>query len=197
MLPFGTEFVDRSAGPVASADPATAAGTIASADGYTLSIPGGWGATDLSLEDGLALADTVADLEPTLGALGRMALELDGSPRLSMVAVDLVAASSGGYAPGLIIATLRTRGMDKAAARNMVEDLLALAPLAMDVIHTVEGLPAGDAHRYDAIVEADSGAMLRFRIDVFRVGGDSFVVAAVAGAEPVFDGILKSLRFGV
>jgi len=203
LLPFGTELVGTSPAPGETADPAGSVGSIASADGYTLSIPSGWAATDLSLEDGVALADTVSALEPTLGALGRAALELDGSPRLSMVAVDLVAASSGGYAPGLVVATLRTRGMDKSAARNMVEDLLTQAPLAADVIHTVEGLAAGDAHRYDAIVQTDSGTELHFRVDVFRVGGVSFVVAAVApadqfaGAEPLFDGILKSLRFGV
>jgi hypothetical protein len=203
LVPFGAALTDTSPAPGASADPAASAGSIASADGYTLSIPSGWAATDLSLEDGMALADAVAVFEPTLGSLGRAAMGLDGSPSLSMAAVDLAAASGGGYAPGVVVATLRTRGMDKGAARNMVEDLLAQAPLAADVSHTVEGLPAGDAHRYDAIVESESGTLLHFRIDVFRVGGVSFVVAAVApddqfaGSEPMFDAILKSLRFGV
>jgi len=91
--------------------------------------------------------------------------------------------------------------MDRAAARTMVEDLLEQA-LASDVSHSVEGLPGGDAHRYDAIVAGDA-VTLQLQIYVFRVGGDSFVVVAVApvdlfgGAQATFDAIIKSLRFGV
>ena len=200
LLPFGSDVVDLSPAPDASSAPA-AVGYVASADGYSLSIPGGWGALDLSGEDAFALADAVALVDPRLGELARTGLERSDA-RLSLVAADLVAAAAGGYSPGVLVTTMRTRGMEKGAARNLVEDLLAEAPLAADPIHSVEGLPAGDAHRYDAIVLGDT-VDLQLRIHVFRVGGDSFVVAAVApddqfeGAQPVFDRIVKSLRFGV
>lgn len=210
LTPFGGTTVEASLAPDASSlpgDPTIGAGTIASADGYALDIPGGWGASDLSAEDGLALADTIAFMEPTLGGLGRTALESDfalqSRARLSLVAVDIVASATGTTGPTVVVATMRTRGMDKGAARNAVEDLLAQAPLVAGPTHSVEGLPAGDAHRYDATIATEAGTALRFQIYVFRVGGDSFVIAAVApedqfdASQATFDAIIKSLRFGV
>lgn len=210
LAPFGDTTVEASFAPGASAlpgDPGIGAGTIASSDGYSLDIPGGWGASDLSAEDGLALADAIAFVEPTFGGLARSALESDfalqSRARLSLVATDLVASATGANGPAVVVATMRTRGMDKGAARNAVEDLLAQAPLVADPTHSVEGLPAGDAHRYDATIASDTGIVLRFQIYVFRVGGDSFVVAAVApedqfdASQATFDAIIKSLRFGV
>ncbi len=178
-------------------------GVVASVDGYSLEVPTGWTATDLSMEDGLALADLLATIEPTLGAIGRQGLEAAGSPHLSLAVVDGTTATAGGYGPAVVVATLRTRGMDKATARNLVESLLGQATLLADVSHTVEGLPAGNAHRYSAIVSGDSGVTLRLEVFVFRVGGDSFVVTAVApedrfaGVQATFDAIVRSLRFGV
>lgn len=210
LTPFGGAAVEASVAPDASGQPGVptiGAGTIASADGYSLDIPADWGASDLSGDDGLALADAIALVEPTLGALGRAALEsefaLQSRTRLSLVAVDLTATAPGGPGPAVIVATMRTRGMDKAAARNAVEDLLAQSPLVVGPSHSVEGLPAGDAHRYDATIASETGMTLRFQIYVFRVGGDSFVIAAAApedqfdASQLTFDGIIKSLRFGV
>jgi len=202
LVPLTTHTVDASLAPSDSGSPLGALGDVASPDGYSLSIPSGWVASDLSTTDGLALADALALVEPDLGALGRTALSDPRAPRLSLVAVDAVAAAAGTLAPAVIVATMRTRGMDKAAARTMVETLLAQAPLATDVIHSVEGLPAGTAHRYDATITGTIGD-LQLEIRVFRVGGDSFVVAAVApadqfaAAQPTFDAIIESLRFGV
>ena len=203
LVPVVSESVDTSPVPGVSPDLALT-GTVASADGYSLSLPAGWTAADLSAEDGLALADLLGAVEPTLGAAARAGLEADGAPRLSLAALDAEATSLGGYGPGVIIATMRTRGMEKTAARSLVESLLGQTNLAADPIHTVEELPAGDAHHYEAFVLADTpGVELQFDIYVFRVGGDSFVVAAVApeaefsAAQPSFDAILKSLRFGV
>jgi len=210
LTPFGIIVVEASVVPDASAlpgGPSTGAGTIASADGYSLDIPGGWGASDLSAEDGLVFADTIALVEPILGGLGRAALESDfalqSRARLSLVAVDVAASATGGAGPTVVVATMRTRGMDKGAARNAVEDLLAQAPLVAEPSHSVEGLPAGDAHRYDATIASETGSALRLQIYVFRVGGDSFVIAAMApedlfdASQATFDSIIKSLRFGV
>lgn len=200
LMPFGSQAADPSPAPDSSTT-SSGPGYVASADGYSLSVPSGWTALDLSTEDGLALADAVASVDPTLGSLGRLGLEQSGA-RLSMVAVDLFAASTGEDGPGIVVATMRTRGMDKAAARTMVEELLEQAPLASEVDHTVVGLPAGDAHRYDAVIVGET-VTLRLQVHVFRVGGDSFVVAAVApeaqfdAARPAFDEVVQSLRFGV
>jgi hypothetical protein len=93
--------------------------------------------------------------------------------------------------------------MEKGAARDLVESLLGQTTLATEVGHRVESLPAGNAHRDEALVVADSGVTLQLQIYVLRVGGDAFVVAAVApedrfaAAQPAFDAIIRSLRFGV
>lgn len=197
-----SELVDAS--PLPGESPSvTAMGTVSSIDGYSLSIPSTWIATDLSSEDGLALTDLLAAVEPALGSVARQGLESDGSPRLSLAAVDPTAESDGTYGPGVLVATMRTRGMEKTAARNLVETLLGETTLAADVAHSVDGLPAGNAHRYDALVVTDSGVTVQLQVHVFRVGGDSFVVAAVApedrfaAAQPTFEAIIRSLRFGV
>jgi hypothetical protein len=200
LEPAGQTF-DASPGPGGSPDPAQVMAYVASPDGYSMSIPSGWATVDLSAQDGLALADMLAVIDPGLGALGRLGLETSGA-RLSLLAVDLVAAPDASVAPGIVVVTMRTRGMPKDAARSLVEDLLAGAPLGSQVVHSVQGLPAGDAHRYDAILLGDT-VTLQLQAYVFRVGGDSFVVAAVApsdrfgASQAAFDAIVKSLRFGV
>jgi hypothetical protein len=199
LTPVSPEVFDASPQPGAS----PAAGTVASADGYSLAIPAGWSATDLSGEDGFALADLLASIEPTLGSVARQGLEADGTPHLSLAAVDQAADAQGTYGPAVLVASMRTRGMEKGAARNLVESLLGQATLATDFDHTVESLPAGNAHRYQALVVTDSGVTVQLEVYVLRVGGDSFLVAAVApedrfaSARPAFEAIIRSLRFGV
>lgn len=202
LTPVAPEVLEAS--PLPDASPVAAAlGTVASVDGYSLAIPAGWSVTDLSAEDGLALTDLLATIEPTLGAVARSGLEADGSPHLSLAAVDQAAELDGTYGPAVIVASMRTRGMEKGAARNLVESLLGQTTLATDVGHSVESLPAGNAHRYEALVVAESGVTIQLEIYVLRVGGDSFVVAAVApedrfvAAQPAFEAIIRSLRFGV
>ena len=202
LTPTTPGSFDASPQPGTSPD-AAAMGTVASIDGYSLAIPTGWSATDLSGEDGLALADLLATIEPTLGAVARQGLEADGTPHLSLAAVDQAAQLEATYGPAVLVASMRTRGMEKGAARNLVDSLLGQITLATDAAHSVESLPAGNAHRYDALVVADSGATIQLQVYVFRVGGDSFVVAAVApedrfaAVQPTFDAIIRSLRFGV
>lgn len=202
LTPVTPELFDASPQPGTSPE-AGVMGTVASVDGYSLAIPAGWSATDLSGEDGLALADLLATIEPTLGAVARQGLEADGSPNLSLAAVDEVAELGGTYGPAVVVASMRTRGMEKGAARNLVESLIGQTTLATDAAHSVESLPAGNAHRYDALVVADSGTTIQLQVYVFRVGGVSFVVAAIApedgfaAAQPTFDAIIRSLRFGV
>ncbi|MFN8621979.1 MAG: hypothetical protein U0869_14710 [Chloroflexota bacterium] len=203
-LPGGS--VDPLAADIlASPDPAASplsdtATDIASPDGYALTLPAGWAASDLAGQDTLPLTDALAATDPALGTLARGALDQSGA-RLSLLAVDAVAAASGTWAPGILVSTMRTRS-DKTAARHMVEDLLAQAPLATDVSHSVEGLPAGDAHRYDAVITGDT-LDVEVQVYVFRVGGTSYIVGAVApedqfaASQPAFDAILKSLRFGL
>jgi hypothetical protein len=202
LTPVTPEVFDASPQPDVS--PGTVAmGTVASVDGYSLAIPAGWSATDLSGEDGLALTDLLALIEPALGAVARSGLEADGAPHLSLAAVDQAAELEGTYGPAVIVASMRTRGMEKGAARDLVESLLGQTTLATEVGHRVESLPAGNAHRDEALVVADSGVTLQLQIYVLRVGGDAFVVAAVApedrfaAAQPAFDAIIRSLRFGV
>jgi hypothetical protein len=172
---------------------------LASADGYSLTLPAGWLSADLAATDALSLADLLAATDPTLGALARAGLEMSEA-RLSLVAVDPLAVA--GWGPGVVIATMRTRGMPRDAARSMVEEILAGAPLVSEVVHSVVTLPGGDAHRYDALLQGDT-VVVALQAYVFRVGGDSFVVGtlapqeSVAGAQPAFDAIVKSLRFGV
>lgn len=173
---------------------------VASADGYALTLPAGWVATDLADQDGSALAGALAGTDATLGALAEGALD-QSRARLSLLAVDLVSVAEGGWSPGVLVSAMRTKS-DKAAARQMVEKLLSSAPLSSGVDHAVEGFPAGDAHRYDAVIVGDT-VDLEVQVYVFRVGGTSFIVGTVApedqfaASEPAFDAILKSLRFGV
>jgi hypothetical protein len=202
LTPMTPEVLDAS--PLPGTSPEVAAmGTVASVDGYSLAIPAGWSATDLSDEDGLGLADLLATIEPALGSIARSGLEADGSPQLSLAAVDQAAELEGTYGPAVVIASMRTRGMEKGAARNLVESLLGQTTLATDVGHSVQSLPAGNAHRYDALIVADSGVTVQLEVYVLRVGGDSFLVAAVApedrfaAAQQDFETILRSLRFGV
>lgn len=202
LTPTTSELFGESPQPGTSPE-AGAMGTVASTDGYSLAVPSGWSATDLSGEDGLALTDLLSTIEPTLGMVARQGLEADGSPHLSLAAVDQAADLEGTYGPAVLIASMRTRGMEKGAARNLVESLLEQTTLATDVGHSVQSLPAGNAHRYEALVVADSGVTVQLQVTIFRVGGDAFVVAAVApedrfaAAQPSFDAIIRSLRFGV
>lgn len=174
---------------------------VASSDGYSLTVPVGWAAADVSNVDGLAVAAAVAALDPSLGSILQVALDSTGA-RLSLVSANQAAVATGGPAPGVVVATMRTRGMPKDAARAAVEGLLASAPLVGEVLHSVETHPAGDAHRYDAVLAGDT-VTLRLQAYVFRIGGDSFLVAAVApedlfaSAQADFDLIVRSLRFGV
>jgi hypothetical protein len=199
--------LDATTDPLASQDPlaptlpAPTPGYYASADGYSLTMPVGWGAVTITAEQGPLLIDLLAGLDPTLGELARAALDGSGA-RITMVGADLTAAAVGEVGPSVAVATLRTRGMPKDAARAQVEALLAAAPLMSEVTHTVVTLPAGDAHRYDAVI-AGATITVQLSVYVFRVGGDSFVVGVAApqelfaGAGPAFDAIIKSLRFGV
>lgn len=195
---LGGDALDPSVSPGPSVD---GLGTdVVSADGYALTLPAGWMSTDLAGEDGSALADALAQVDPTLGSLARGALD-QSRARLSLLAVDLVSAAGGGWSPGVLVSAMRTKS-DKAAARQMVESLLSSAPTTSGVSHAVEGFPAGDAHRYEAVVTGDT-VDLEVQVYVFRVGGTSFIVGTVApedrfaASEPAFEAILKSLRFGV
>ena len=200
----GSSLVSSGEALDASVSPDPSAGglgtDVASADGYALTLPAGWVATDLAGQDGGVLADLLAGTDATLGELAHGALE-QSRARLSLLAVDLVSAAEGGWSPGVLVSAMRTKS-DKAAARQMVESLLSSSPLGSDVSHSVEGFPAGDAHRYDAVI-LGSSVDLEVQVYVFRVGGTSFIVSTVApeelfaASEPAFEAILKSLRFGV
>ena len=60
LVPLSSDTVVASLPPDASASPIDTLASVASPDGYSLGIPSGWIATDLSNTDGVALTDALA-----------------------------------------------------------------------------------------------------------------------------------------
>jgi hypothetical protein len=204
--PFGVTFGDPAPSPDPAATPAPVQtpGYFASVDGYSLTLPVGWAAVDVDPGKAGALVGLLATTDPILADLASLTLDETGA-ELSMLGADLVAATTTTTTtpPAMVVLGLRTRGQPRDAVRRSLEAIVTEVPaLEGEVEHEVVALEAGDAHRY-ALTVVGEASSLRLQAYVFRVGGDTFIVAFFApvelwdGTVPLFDGIVDTLRFGV
>jgi hypothetical protein len=200
-LVIGVDPAAAEADPAASPIPIATPMHHASSDGYSIDLPVGWGAADVSGMDPGPLLAAAAAADATLGALANDRFAASGA-HLSLVGTDLAAAATGEFAPGIVVLTMRTRGLPRDHARSLVEESLAIAPVAGEPRHSVETHGAGDAHRYEATISGDR-VSLHVQVWVFRAGGLSVILGTFApvdqasAAQPALDVIVSSLRFGV
>lgn len=199
-VPFAAMAPRSSPEPGASPEPAASPDLVAGPDGWSIALPAGWATTDLSRLDPAALGELLSLADPAFAVPARTGLELSGA-RLGLVAIDATNATDP-WPASLVVLTLRTRGLPRDTARDLVAAIVTDLPLAADPVESAASLAAGDAHRWELAVTGET-AVLRIRADLFRVAGDAILVAAIAPDErfatdaPVFDAILESLRFGV
>lgn len=170
-------------------------------DGYAMVLPAGWSGVAVAPDRTPELVTAVAESLPGLGQ--RMAEVLDGgTARVSAIALDPAAA--GDVAPVLLVLAEPTEGRRAHAIKTEVRDRInglpgLSSPLsAHDVI-----LATAKGVRFDyTVMDPDLGELRVFSY-LFRFGRTAYLVNFVASAEvvdeaePTFDAIVDSLRFGV
>jgi hypothetical protein len=170
-------------------------------DGYALVLPPGWSGVAV---DGAQVEDLVDALSGDSPDLGR---RIDGvlnatNARVSAIAGD--PAAPGELAPLLVVLAQPTQDRQAHAVKSLVKEQIADLPgLSGGPFRDDVNLPMAKGARFDfSLQDPDLGA-LQVRSYLFRFGEDAYLVCFIApsadfeDAEPLFDAIAASLRFGV
>lgn len=187
--------------PAATVAPVPSPIQVASKDGYTLTLPGGWVGTRTNGETTRTVFDTIAVSD---GLLGEEASDLYGAmdADLSMVAADVADVGVAPWPSVMAILVVPSQRGSADTQRRMDDLLASLVTVTSEVTRSVVAVRAGDAQRYDLTVAGDVLAV-QLRAYLFTIGDDGIVVLfasdpAFAGdASADMDAIVKSLRFGV
>lgn len=187
--------------PAATVAPVPSPIQVASKDGYTLTLPGGWVGTRTNGETTRSVFDTIAVSD---GLLGEEASDLYGAmdADLSMVAADVADVGVAPWPSVMAILVVPSQRGSADTQRRMDDLLASLVTVTSEVTRSVVAVRAGDAQRYDLTVAGDVLAV-QLRAYLFTIGDDGIVVLfasdpAFAGdASADMDAIVKSLRFGV
>jgi hypothetical protein len=188
--------------PAASPTPVGTPAFFSSNDGYVMTIPAGWSATRVSPEETGLVLDLLGGSDPLLADLVRSAVDQTGA-WVSMVGGDMAATGEGDLPPGVAVLVLPDVGSSDEEIQGFVADLIAGIPTQGQPRHKVVDTPAGDAHRFLLTVVGDAVGPVSVRAFLYSAGPNAVVVAFASAAdasrrfEPVFDSMIKSLRFGV
>lgn len=170
-------------------------------DGYAMTLPAGWSGVAVSRPQADRLIDAVAATHD--GAAERIRVVLaDTRSRVSAVAADTTAPQT--LAPLLLVVAQPTEGRRAHGVKTRVQEQISELPGIQGVpARTDVRLPAGSGVKFEyLIIDADLGA-IRVSSYLFRFGSQAYLVSFVAAAgefdeaEPIFEAIAASLRFGV
>jgi len=180
----------------------TAAGAVwwPHPDGYAMFLPSGWMGFAVDEAQAARLMDALAVAYPALGERVESVLTATGS-RVIAVAVDGAAAVDS---PILLVLAQPTYDQQAHAVKTLVKEQIAGLPgLVAGPYRDDATLPSAKGVRFDySIADPDLG-IIQVRSYLFRFGSDAYLVSFVApeaefeAAEPIFEAIASSLRFGV
>jgi hypothetical protein len=170
-------------------------------DGYAMVLPAGWVglATDQAAADRLMAALEAAN--PALAA------RIEGVLISTNTRVSAIAAGSilqAGTSPLLVVLAQPTVNLGAHAVKSLVKDQIASLPgLVAGPYRDDVTLPAAKGVRFDYSIEDPDLGPLQVRSYLFRFASEAYLVSFVASAasfeaaEPIFEAIAASLRFGV
>lgn len=170
-------------------------------DGYAMVLPAGWSGAAVDDAQVGQLVDALAVERPGLADRIESVLESTGS-RVSALAADPTVTED--VAPLLLVLAQPTEDQQAHAVKSAVKEQIASLPgLDGGPFRDDVTLPSAKGVRFDfSLVDPDLGA-LQVRSYLFRFGGEAYLVCFIASledfeaAEPIFEAIASSLRFGV
>ncbi len=170
-------------------------------DGYAMVLPPGWSGAAVDDAQVSQVIDALAVESPELADRIETVLDTTAS-RVSAVAAD--PSPTEGLAPLLVVLAQPTDDQPAHAVKSRVKEQIASLPgLSGGPFRDDVMLPTAKGVRFDfSVVDPDLGA-LQVRSYLFRFGGEAYLVCFIAAldefeaAEPIFEVIAASLRFGV
>lgn len=170
-------------------------------DGYAMVLPAGWVGVAMDEADSDQLMDAVEASDPLLAHRIRDVL-LDTNTRVSAIAAGAVVSS--GITPVLLVLAQPTKDMGAHVVKSLVKEQIASLPgLAAGPFRDDVTLPAAKGVRFDYSINDPDLGPLQVRSYLFRFASEAYLVSFVASAEgfeeaePIFESIAASLRFGV
>jgi hypothetical protein len=163
-------------------------------------LPSGWRGIALDEAQAGQLIDALSVAYPGVGERVESVLSATGS-RVIAIAVD---EASDADSLILLVLAQPTHDQQAPAVKTQVKEQIAALPgLVAGPFRDDAALPSASGVRFDySIADPDLGT-LQVRSYLFRFGSDAYLVSFVApdtefeAAEPIFEAIAASLRFGV
>jgi hypothetical protein len=170
-------------------------------DGYAMVLPAGWAGVAVDDADADQLMDAVEATSPVLAERMQSVLLVTGS-RISAIAVGTV--TDAGLVPLLVVLAQPTEDRGAHAIKSLVKEQIAGLPgLSAGPFRDDVTLPAAKGVQFDFGIEDPDLGTLQVRSYLFRFASEAYLVSFVAtaegfeAAEPMFELIAASLRFGV
>jgi hypothetical protein len=166
-----------------------------------MTMPPGWTALSIGANDTEAMLQLLGASNPDLASLVRGILDLTQA-RPSMAGASL-RDLSGGVPPNVTVLIQPSGGLPVELVGPLVEQLVKRVPgLAGTPSRLSVSLPAGNAALIDyQVVPSSGGPATSLRTYVLVRGNDTFLVTFTVAADrvpeqqPIFDGMIDSLRF--
>jgi hypothetical protein len=170
-------------------------------DGYAMVLPPGWSGAAVDDSQVDQIVGALAVESPELADRIETVLDATDS-RVSAVAAD--PNSTEALTPLLVVLAQPTDDQPAHAVKSRVKEQIAGLPgLSGGPFRDDVMLPTAKGVRFDfSVLDPDLGA-LQVRSYLFRFGGEAYLVCFIAAqdqfesAEPIFEVIAASLRFGV
>jgi hypothetical protein len=164
-------------------------------------LPPGWSGAAIGDAQVAGLLDALSAESPDLASRVKDVLDATNA-RVSAVAAD--PRAPGNIAPLLIVLAQPTQDRQAHALKATVKEQIAGLPgLSGGPFRDDVNLPMVKGARFDFSLQDPDLGSLQVRSYLFRFGEDAYLVCFVApsadfeDAEPIFDAIAASLRFGV
>lgn len=170
-------------------------------EGYAMVLPAGWSGVAIDESRAGQLIAAVLAVDPELAA--RISAVLDSTDaRISAIAAD--ASAVDGVGPLVIVLAQPTQDRGAHAVKSLVKEQIAGLPgLADGPFRDDVSLPSANGVQFEFTIADPTLGVLQVRALLFRFGSDAYLVSFVApeagfeAAEPIFEAIAVSLRFGV
>lgn len=170
-------------------------------DGYAMVLPAGWIGVALDEADAGRMMDALEAANPLLAARIEGVL-IGTNTRVSAVAAAAIVEA--GLSPLLIVLAQPTVDLGAHAVKTLVKEQIAGLPgLVAGPFRDDVMLPAAKGVRFDYTIDDPDVGSLQVRSYLFRFASEAYLVSFVASvdafeeAEPIFEAIAASLRFGV
>jgi hypothetical protein len=170
-------------------------------EGYAMVLPGDWTGAAVDEVGATQLMAALAASDPLLAERIETVLGATNT-RVSAVAVGTMPLGSVG--PMLLVLVQPTEDRGAHAVKTLVKDQISMLPgLTAPPVRIDVTLPAVKGVRFDFSIEDPDLGPLQVRSYLFRFASEAYLVTFVAStatfaeAEPIFDAIAASLRFGV